>query len=318
MTASPIDSSVTWAFLFLEQLDLGLLAHRDVRDRASWPMTCPCSSRTSRAFSTTVMTPVAPAKLILGVAHYAIAHQTGHDCVAVRGIHIQFARRGQGEQVVRAVIAEHPYQGRVDRFEPPVAGRAIYALDDVLEQAAIASFAAPHRLFPAHALDGDAREGRETRHQLEVALQGASRLAEVERHGADHPPVGDADGRRPARAETRGERGLAQILPECVSRDLRDHHLPLQEDRGRAGSVARGDPDLADRLEELARQPLTGDVTQGLPTRHRSRRCRARRVSRARRFRRSPRASPRGPRCSSSARRPAARRSQAARCACAP
>ena len=75
-------------------------------------------------------------------------------------------------------------------------------------------------------------------------------------------PSDDADGRRPAGAETRGERGLAQILPERVARDLRDHHLPLQEDRGRAGSVARGDPDLADRLEELARQPLTGDVTQ--------------------------------------------------------
>jgi hypothetical protein len=82
------------------------------------------------------------------------------------------------------------------------------------------------------------------------------------RHGANHPPVGHADGRRPAGPETRGERGLAQVLPERVARDFRNHHLPLQVDRGTAGSVAGGDRDLGDCVQELARQALARDVTQ--------------------------------------------------------
>ena len=110
--------------LFLEQLDLGALALRDVRDRAlvADDLSVLVADQ-ARVLDYGDDVPVAPAQLVLGVAHYAVAHQTGHHCVAVRGIHIQFARRGQGEQVVRALVAEHPTSaGLTDSSRPsPVA-----------------------------------------------------------------------------------------------------------------------------------------------------------------------------------------------------
>ena len=104
-----------------------------------------------------------------------------------------------------------------------------------------------------------AGERRQARHQLEVAPQRAARLPEIERDRAEHAAVGRADRRRPAGAQTRGERGLAQVLPERVARDLGDDDLALQEDRGGAGTVARADLDLGDRVEELGgrRMPAT-------------------------------------------------------------
>ena len=66
----------------------------------------------------------------------------------------------------------------------------------------------------------------------------------------------DQHARRPAASA--GLRRFSQSASRAISATTTCRCRKI----GRAGSVARGDPDLADRLEELARQPLTGDVTQ--------------------------------------------------------
>ncbi len=112
------------------------------------------------------------------------------------------------------------------------------------------------------AVDRDAGQCGEPRHQLEVALQRAARLAEMQRDRAEHATVGGTYRRGPARADAGGERWCAQVFPQRVARDLRDDDLSLQEDRRGTGAVARSDFHLLDGLPEVVRQALSGGVAQ--------------------------------------------------------
>ncbi len=218
--------------LFLEKLDLGLLAHRDVGNRTFVADDLAVLvAQQSRVLDHGDGSAVASAELVLRIADHAVAREPCHHSVTIGGVHVQPACRGQAQQLFGTFVAEHSHQRRVDRLEPPVSRRTVDTLDHVLEEFAISRLAAPQCLLGPLALDRDPGQRREARHQFEIALERASRLAEVERDRADHPAIGHADRGRPAGPQARGEGGFPQVLPERIARDLGDHHLSLQEDR---------------------------------------------------------------------------------------
>ena len=161
-----------------------------------------------------------------------------------------------------AVVAEHELEGAVDVGDLLVHRHRADRLVRVLEQVAVAILALARGRARARPLDRDGGQVRGELDEIRVAVGALAGLAVVQRERAEQGAVRREERRRPARAQRRTRRHLADALPQRVRRDVRDEDALAPEGGAAARSCRRADHDAVDALVPEVGQARPGAVAQ--------------------------------------------------------
>src|SRR5690606_6265779 len=146
---------------------------------------------------------VTPPQLILEAAHAAVRLERREQAFPIPRIDVEIDDPLRAERLV-LVDAEHAFQRRIRRDQIAVDRRLENAVDDVVEEAAIARLALAKRGLVLLAADRDAGELREPRDHVELVRLRAARRAEEHAERAVDAVAGGHDRRRAARRDAGG------------------------------------------------------------------------------------------------------------------